>query len=594
MFKKSVVMALSLLSATSVLANTTEADFPGLKNYAKSLSQQPLNAMQGLHPESVFLHYSEHPTEEGYYSGVESEKTDLAGAASSALKEDVAGKTVVENFGQHQFEINPNSPEVKRAKEIEEQSEAITHGTASCQDKPPVCEMKEHEETCHASRQLPEQTCIKKLNVTVDKEQINQVVQLEIVVPKKFEGFISVNLITGAMTNAAGGHVSTVPTLKNGCAGLSARVTSIRNNQKPADWVLLAALPSCANPGVFTIYLSKKFKRSYPIQITLVYEAHSNPYASDEHWENTCQSLEGANGLCQMVSSQCTDAINPRVINGLNVARDCWESVVTYACRSAFADECRSQKEKGCLQLSSRCTSKDNNTCALYEQVYRCSEKTCEASMPCVQPIFCSDGSCTPHEATQNTNFGESAARVAATGESGKEFSKTQAGLFTGHVERCKIWAINLIDCCSDKGWGKAIDLVHCRDEDRALGQAKLNYLVHYLGEYCSDEVLGVCLEHKRTYCVFDTKMARIIQEEGRLRQLNSGALGTAESPTCGGLTVQELQRIDFARVDFLNPVYPFHNGVPTPDAGIVPSQSNTGPTVDELLRRVQKKVGGQ
>ena len=136
--------------------------------------------------------------------------------------------------------------------------------------------------------------------------------------------------------------------------------------------------------------------------------------------------------------------------------------------------------------------------------------------------------------------------------------------------------------------------MLHCKPEDKALGEAKLDYLVHYLGEYCATKELGVCIEHKRTYCVFDTKMARLIQEEGRLTQLNRSALGTAEEPHCEGLSVQELQNIDMGKIDFLNPRYPFgEEGEPTPEAGILVNPPNSGTTTDELIRRVEKKVGG-
>lgn len=170
---------------------------------------------------------------------------------------------------------------------------------------------------------------------------------------------------------------------------------------------------------------------------------------------------------------------------------------------------------------------------------------------------------------------------------------------FAGHASQCKIWSLDVIDCCSDKGWGKKLDLVHCRDEDRTLGHAKLNYLVHYLGKYCSekDPVLGTCLEYKHSYCVFDSKMARIIQE-GRLGQLNSSALGTPKHPTCSGMTVKELQNMDLGRIDFVEPEYPFNSGEHDPAAGIANDFKVDAPdsqqTTEEIKRRVQKKAGEQ
>ena len=87
--------------------------------------------------------------------------------------------------------------------------------------------------------------------------------------------------------------------------------------------------------------------------------------------------------------------------------------------------------------------------------------------------------------------------------------------------------------------------------------------------------------------------MARIIQEEGRLKQLNGGALGTAKHPNCGGLSIAELQSLDMARIEFLKPEYPFNGGEHLEEAGIVVPPPVTSNINDEVIRRVQKKVGG-
>ncbi|WP_195911854.1 conjugal transfer protein TraN, partial [Legionella pneumophila] len=211
--------------------------------------------------------------------------------------------------------------------------------------------------------------------------------------------------------------------------------------------------------------------------------------------------------------------------------------------------------------------------------------------------LFCADGDCTEHAATQNDGFGEAMAPMAVAGAAGAEFGKTQATLFSGHPVQCKIWVWDIIDCCSNEGWADKLHIDLCREEDKALGKAKLNYLAHYVGEFCSqkDPIFGTCLEHKRTYCVFDSKMARIIQAEGRLRQLNPNALGDAEHTRCAGLSVNELQSLDMGRIDFLNPVYPFPQGQPTKEAGIVGDVVLNSPdaskAMDEIKRRVQKKA---
>jgi conjugal transfer mating pair stabilization protein TraN len=56
----------------------------------------------------------------------------------------------------------------------------------------------------------------------------------------------------------------------------------------------------------------------------------------------------------------------------------------------------------------------------------------------------------------------------------------------------------------------------------------------------------------KRSYCQFDSKLAQIVQQQGRNGQLHIG-FGGASSPNCRGITVDELQRINFDSLDFTN-----------------------------------------
>jgi conjugal transfer mating pair stabilization protein TraN len=55
--------------------------------------------------------------------------------------------------------------------------------------------------------------------------------------------------------------------------------------------------------------------------------------------------------------------------------------------------------------------------------------------------------------------------------------------------------------------------------------------------------VLGVCLEKKERHCCFNSKLARIINRQGRVQlglPLNS----------CGGFNQAQLQALDFSRMD--------------------------------------------
>jgi len=589
-------------------AGTTATDFQASKRFTKSLSMQSLNAMQQFKPEAYFKGYTETPAEQGHYQGVETDKVDLTPAALEALKQDAGGKTVYDNASSRPvFKINANNAAIQQAKLIQDESYAITHGISNdkvhCEEKEAACETTYVEETCHAARQLPVTSCVKTRQVSVGVDEINQATHIDVSIAKNFTGFVSINLITGSV-GGAGGAVLPQLHLPHGCEAMGATIHSVLNNKQKADWVDVVTMPSCQNNGSMTLHITHSFKRNYPIQIALTLHTRSKAYVSDDRWDNACLAHENKknDALCHVTDEMCTDSTPTRMINGLSVTRDCWKTRATYACITEKTDECVAQKEKGCLQSRSQCVRMQEGGCALYEQIYRCPEKICTPKVVCLHDVFCADGSCTDTDATQNTNFGQDVAALATAGEAGREVATQQVSLFAGHATSCNIHDFGFLDCCSDKGWGEKIKLAHCSEEDKALGKAKLDYLAHYIGKYCAKyfpwPADNECEKWKHTYCVFDSKMARIVQEEGRLKQLNKDALGTPEHPHCEGLSLDEFQQLKMNLIDFVSPVYPFKDGQASTAAGIAgdihPNTPNAGTTADYIQQHMQPKVGVQ
>lgn len=75
-----------------------------------------------------------------------------------------------------------------------------------------------------------------------------------------------------------------------------------------------------------------------------------------------------------------------------------------------------------------------------------------------------------------------------------------------------------------------------------------------YLGKVCERKwpMVG-CVQRAKRFCCFNSKMARIVQEQGR-PQLKSfgqdGGWGSAENPNCRGFTPEEFQQLDFSLID--------------------------------------------
>ena len=97
-------------------------------------------------------------------------------------------------------------------------------------------------------------------------------------------------------------------------------------------------------------------------------------------------------------------------------------------------------------------------------------------------------------------------------------------------------------------------------EEEKNLKNRLDAKLCIYVGEYCSKEVkiLGVklCRTKKKTYCCFNSTLARIINQEGN-KQLGRG-MGSPENATCYGFTIDEFTRLDLSKMDlteFVNEV---------------------------------------
>ncbi|WP_310794426.1 conjugal transfer protein TraN [Campylobacter lari] len=56
------------------------------------------------------------------------------------------------------------------------------------------------------------------------------------------------------------------------------------------------------------------------------------------------------------------------------------------------------------------------------------------------------------------------------------------------------------------------------------------------------------CIQHKKTHCCFNSKLARIFNEQG-CPQIGRG-WGSPKSPDCRGFTPEEFQKLDFSEID--------------------------------------------
>lgn len=94
-----------------------------------------------------------------------------------------------------------------------------------------------------------------------------------------------------------------------------------------------------------------------------------------------------------------------------------------------------------------------------------------------------------------------------------------------------------------------AVNLIwQCEQSEFELGAKRELKLCHHVGSYCANKVLGKCVEKRESYCCFNSPLSRIIQEQVR-PQLNM-SWGSSDSPACSGITMDELQRVDWSTIN--------------------------------------------
>src|SRR3546814_3112505 len=71
----------------------------------------------------------------------------------------------------------------------------------------------------------------------------------------------------------------------------------------------------------------------------------------------------------------------------------------------------------------------------------------------------------------------------------------------------------------------------------------------HKGGTYCSSSFLGICKTRRTAYCCFESKLSRILQEQGRIQL--SKPWGAPKKEQCLGFTIEEFARLDLSLMDF-------------------------------------------
>ena len=518
-----------------------------------------------FNPSVVFDNYSAHPASSRYYSEHGDSKL-LSQAADSALGSGVGSTVLHSAVSRPQFTVA-----------TQDTTDALVSSLLAAY---PDCRAQQNCSTHYtqASCQVPllgaTPRCRKTLAVSVlpAPESVQTVTLGITAVPhrnwweKGSAVILTADLSSGkALSEDGSVTVSVSPLLKTvPCEGLQVSALALTPNPQEAAVEVLEA-PQCNNHFQVKLRLTAASHSTLPLQAQLRYRIRANlPPQTQESWNSGCSLLEQlqTQGVCQPETlDSCVGGQETRNINGFSLTRPCWAKESTYRFLEGQTAEssCKSLQDKGCEQIDAQCTSKIGEVCAVTTQTYRCPEKKCvnTPKVVCGESVLCLSGDCGLSPSPQlSHDFESGVSALSSTRDASQhvELASGGATVFAGTPAACRDTVGDFSHCCDKGGWGQSIHLAHCSAEEKSLALSRHQGLTIPLGRYCAHHLPWplehVCSEYKQQYCVFGSKLARILQTQGRKGQLHRG-FGHPEAPDCSGISPEQLQHIDLGRIDF-------------------------------------------
>jgi len=562
---------------------TANDDFNSGMDYAKGLKGKDLDTFKSFKPADNLPDYSSSPDATKYYGGVQSTGVDLTSPGSNTLNSTEWGKAVTDSISKQPKDmVTADSPFLDNGRNAENNAETVFD--------PKLCESKEFEKSvftnyvCDRDLQV-QQYCTRTATITGHYE--NTTVTKSYTVPNSefsytYDGNKTVNFrfrapATGTVLSASvavhfndknmyygfswwGVNADSVAKKDNGWALPGAAGTALTAGQYSPQGAMLNKNCLSGKPSRCQEYARKTLSWMQGgtqawMTATITMQVTDKKWVPDVVWSENCP-FDKAEG--SLTGTECTEPGGDKTVTvdgkPYSVHQDCWAYRDSYLTQSESEGTCGAYiHNPACNVINQKCVDQGDGACLHANITYSCETKTKGEGQVCGDELFCTDGSCVLDNNGKNDMFAKAASELAAVAAAGKdvaELNSNDVKIFTGKGVSCKKFAAGFSNCCKDSGWGQDVGLASCSSDEKALGKAKEKRLTVYVGEYCSKKVLGVCLEKKRGYCEFDSKLAQIIQQQGRSWQLGIG-FGSGSSPDCRGITPEELQKIDFSKVDF-------------------------------------------
>ncbi|OAN64532.1 conjugal transfer protein TraN [Sphingomonas sp. TDK1] len=333
--------------------------------------------------------------------------------------------------------------------------------------------------------------------------------------------------------------------------------------------------------------------------------------------ESGCAAL-ASDSMCTQTSGEdvCTEGPETRVFDGVSVTQACWAWKRHFSCHVFTAgNDCGDlEGNRQCTYLRDECLDDPRDgACKVTEKVYKCpipdGANPADKQYICGDDVYCINGDCEPIVREASTEFKDALVALHSIDQAGKEFDPDNLTVFSGQRNTCHKPVFGLVNCCAGKTSGLLtaaaggaalaggpaaiaalatpfLSVFMCSQKEMQLDIKDRMGFCHRVGTYCSDSFLGVCTSKSTAYCCFESKLSRILQEQGR-PQINK-PWGAPKKEQCKGFTIDEFARLDLSVMDFTEVYAEFI------DAAKLPDEVQTMTEIQQKIQNYYDLHGGQ
>ncbi|MDD7997499.1 type-F conjugative transfer system mating-pair stabilization protein TraN [Kosakonia radicincitans] len=606
--KRFIILA-ALLFAGGALADANSDAFNAGAGFGKGNASQGTSSLSN--PGAVtgsIPGYTSSPPESGYYGGVTGGDGGLSDKGQQALQNNDAGQTVIDSGTKNPSPvIDPNAPYITIGKGAESTAGSVLDGTGSQCTSTTVSKSTFENYTCDRDVAVI-QTCGRTASitgsyqdnysyktVTIDSDKLDvSSYQVNWPMPagtvysasmtytfKKDEVYsngllyLNITALGKFMTMYDNSGSYNIPGGQTFTQGQNLTIT-FGNHDNNKDVV----------PGAWA---QGKPYQIYHFVITIVFRTGTRVWVPQTTWSESCgfdktKALSSAGSVCTDPGGTRTVTVDGKQYSQTN---SCWAYTDSYVTATDSKGNCASlMSDPACTLSSHTCTTTESGVCTHQSETYQCQKTYSSSGLVCGGQYFCKTGDCSDTDGTGDSGFDTAVAKLAGLASAAEDVKNDQINVkaFTGQAMSCRKAFGGFSNCCKDSGWGQDTGLAACNSDEMALGKAKAKKVTVSVGDRCDHQVLGVCVQKSQVYCVFQGKLARIIQEQGRRDQLGIN-FGSGDSPDCSGITVPQLQMIKFDRINFADFFEDLMNNQKIPDSGVMVQQIK-----DKIAAQVQQQ----